>query len=82
MKRFKLTFLIMSLLLTFVIQSVIAGGGPVAHWTLDEGTGKSAKDVSGDGHDGELVGDAKWVDGHFGKALEFNGQRICHPRCR
>lgn len=73
MKRFNLTFLVISLLLTFGIPSVIAGGGPVAHWTLDEGTGKSAKDVSGNGHDGELVGDAKWVDGHFGKALEFNG---------
>ena len=73
MKRFSLTFLIMSLLLTLGTSFVIAGGGPIAHWTLDEGTGKTAKDISGNGYDGELVGDAKWVDGHFDKALEFNG---------
>jgi hypothetical protein len=45
----------------------------VAAWTFDEGTGKDIHDVSGNGNDGELVGGAKWVDGKFGKALDFDG---------
>jgi hypothetical protein len=44
----------------------------IAAWGFDEGQGKVAKDVSGNGHDGTING-AKWVDGKFGKALEFNG---------
>ena len=39
---------------------------------LDEGEGDVTKDASGKGHDGEIHG-AIWVDGKFGKALEFAG---------
>ncbi|MEK7397809.1 MAG: LamG domain-containing protein, partial [Candidatus Poribacteria bacterium] len=42
-------------------------------WLFDDGTGKVAKDSSGNGNDGTLQGDPKWVDGKFGKALSFNG---------
>ena len=41
-------------------------------WLFDEGNGGTAADTSGNGNDGEVHG-AKWVDGKFGKALEFNG---------
>ena len=41
-------------------------------WLFNEGKGGTAKDSSGNGNDGEIHG-AKWVDGKFGKALEFNG---------
>ena len=41
-------------------------------WLFNEGKGNTAKDSSGNGNDGEIHG-AKWVDGKFGKALEFNG---------
>jgi hypothetical protein len=44
----------------------------VAAWSFDEGTGNNVKDITGNGHDGAISG-AKWVDGKFGKALEFNG---------
>ena len=44
----------------------------VAAWAFDEGAGDTARDVSGNGHDGAISG-AKWVDGMFGKALKFNG---------
>ena len=43
-------------------------------WLFDEGKGKVAKDSSDNGNDGELMNDPKWVDGKFGKALEFDGQ--------
>jgi len=45
----------------------------VGMWLFDEGAGKVAKDFSGKGNDGTLVGNPKWVAGKFGKALEFNG---------
>ena len=44
----------------------------VGIWLFDEGNGDTAKDSSGNGNDGTLEG-PKWVDGKFGKALEFNG---------
>lgn len=46
-------------------------------WYLDEGKGTVAIDSSGKKHDGTLVGDTKWVDGKFGKALQFDGQDDC-----
>ena len=45
--------------------------GLVLYMPLDEGTGTSTEDFSENGFTGELNGDAKWVDGKFGKALEF-----------
>jgi len=47
--------------------------GLIGHWMLDESQGSVAKDASGNGHDGKIVGDVKWVDGKFGKALAFDG---------
>lgn len=41
-------------------------------WLFDEGKGGVATDSSDQGNDGEIHG-AKWVDGKFGKALEFDG---------
>ena len=41
----------------------------VGHWRLDG----SAADSSGNGHDGVIFGNPKWVDGVIGGALEFDG---------
>ena len=46
--------------------------GLVGYWPMDEGNGDKVKDVSGNGHDGTAK-NTKWVDGKYGKALEFNG---------
>ena len=43
-------------------------------WLFDEGTGKAAKDLSGNGNDGELKKGAKWEDGQFGRAVIFDGK--------
>ena len=51
----------------------VAEDGLVAYWPFDEGKGKEAMDVTGNGHDGELVDSPKWVEGKFGTALEFDG---------
>ena len=42
-------------------------------WTFEEGKGKVVKDLSGNGTDGEFVGDLKWAKGKFGGGLEFDG---------
>ncbi len=41
-------------------------------WLFDEGKGGVATDSSEQENDGDIHG-AKWVDGKFGKALEFDG---------
>jgi len=46
--------------------------GLVVYLPFDDGSGTTAKDLSGNKHDGQIT-KAKWVDGKFGKALEFNG---------
>jgi len=48
-------------------------------WTMEEGSGKVVKDLSGNGNDGEISGNAKWVDGKIGKALEFSGGNVKVP---
>lgn len=68
----------LSVLSLFIIASLslanVAEDGLVAYWPFDEGTGKAAEDVTGNGHDGKFAGAPKWVDGKFGTALEFDGE--------
>jgi hypothetical protein len=63
-------------LVSFVLVLSTAGNASaelVAHWTLDEGSGNTAYDISGNGLDGTLQGDPQWVVGKIGGALEFDG---------
>ena len=46
--------------------------GLVAHYTFDEGSGAALKDVSGNGHDGQITG-ATYVESPRGHALQFDG---------
>ena len=46
----------------------------VGAWTLDEGSGKIAKDSSLYKNDGKLISGPNWVGGHFDKALSFDGK--------
>jgi len=45
----------------------------LGHWRLDETSGTTAFDASGNGNDGTLMGDPQWVPGKLGGALEFDG---------
>jgi hypothetical protein len=45
----------------------------VGHWTLDQGSGTIAGDVTGNGNDGTLRGDPTWAVGQIGGALELDG---------
>jgi hypothetical protein len=63
-------------LISFVLvlsMSSSASAELVAHWPLDEGSGKIAVDATGNGHDGTIGGTANWVAGMHGLALDFDG---------
>ncbi len=62
------------LIMTSLSLANVAEDGLVAYWPFDEGNGKKAIDVTGNGHDGEVNGNPKWVDGKFGTGLEFDGE--------
>ena len=77
MKSIKIAILIATLLIFGSINnSVISADVPgvdentMLYFKFDEGSGKEVKDLSDNGNDGTIT-DAKWVEGKFGKALEF-----------
>lgn len=66
-------FMLMAMFLVAISCAQDLTNGLVAYWQFNEGDGDTAGDSSGNGYDGVLNGDPKWVDGHFGGALEFDG---------
>jgi hypothetical protein len=48
-------------------------GRLIAWWKLDDGSGNTTVDSSGNAHNGTLLGDTSWVDGIDGDALAFDG---------
>jgi len=71
----KMIYLVSFILVLSVSCSVCAD--LVGHWPLDEGSGTTVVDVSGNGNDGTLVDnptwDITWIPGITGSALEFYG---------
>ncbi len=47
--------------------------GLVAYWPLDENTGATTADASGNGHTGTLVGEYNWTTGLINSAVNFHG---------
>ncbi len=72
----KVTFVLLlcSLIITSLSIANPAEDGLVAYWSFNDGAGKTAADVTGNGYDGKFEGAPKWVDGKFGTALEFDGE--------
>lgn len=61
---------------TFTTATATIPSGSVtlqAHWSLDEGSGHTAHDVTGNGYNGKLINGPQWVNGITGTALAFNG---------
>lgn len=46
---------------------------PVGHWKLDDGSGSTAADSSGNGNAGNLGGTTSWITGKRGGALHVSG---------
>ena len=67
------TVLAVSLLFGNLSANAAVDKNTVAVWLFEEGTGKTVKDASGNGHDGEFAGSPKWVKAKFGTGLDLPG---------
>ena len=65
------SLIVIGLMFAGLSYSQIALNDVVSRWDFDQGDG--TKDSVG-GHDGELTGDPKLVDGKFKKAMSFDGK--------
>lgn len=65
-------FLLCFIFITAIASTSFCKGILVAAYSFEEGSGKVARDVTGNGHNGEIK-NAKYVEGKFGKALDFDG---------
>jgi hypothetical protein len=78
-----LTFILfVSLLVVGNVYAELDKATLAGAWLFDEDDGDMAKDSSGNGNDGTLTKNPKWVEGKFGSALEFdgtNGVEIANP---
>ncbi len=72
----KLIYLLSFVLGLGIVVTNTADADPslVGWWRLDEGSGTTAYDSSGNGRHGTLTGDPEWVAGKIGGALQFDGQ--------
>ena len=71
--KFLKAFLLISAIALISLSSTLAFENKlVGYWPFDEGKG-SPKDASGNENHGKIAGEPRWVDGKFGKALEFKG---------
>jgi hypothetical protein len=59
--------------LLVLCAAAVTRGNLVAQWNFDEGSGAVAKDSSGNGHDGKLLGTPEWATGpaDHGGAVSF-----------
>jgi len=63
-------------LISIVLVLGLAGGASadlLVHWALEEGSGTTATDSSGNGNNGTFVGTPQWVEGQIGGGLHFDG---------
>ncbi len=72
---FCLSLIVISLMLAFQSFAKVEIKNAAAIWLFDEGKGDVAKDLTGQGHDGQLKDGPKWADGKYGKALSFDGAK-------
>ncbi|MHC4595684.1 MAG: hypothetical protein ACYS19_12170 [Planctomycetota bacterium] len=70
--------LVLGLVLTSAAKEDLIGW-----WKFDDGSGNTAKDSSGNGHHGTLLGIPEWVLGpeDFGGALAFNPDKCVGVDC-
>ena len=59
-------------ILAMTFSAAAAEEGLIGHWTLREGKGAIAQDVSGQGHNGRIV-NARWADESGAMRLRFDG---------
>ncbi len=62
-------------------EVILPEDGLVARWTFDGAEGGVVEDVTGNGHDGEIIrGEPEFVEGRFGQAISFqDGELVSVP---
>ena len=77
--RRALVFLVAIALGTILVpmSTTLSAADPdiVGYWKFDEGLGTTAEDSSVNGNTGALVNSPLWIDGKFGKALQFDASQ-------
>ena len=68
-----ISFIVISLMFVGQNSTAVTIADAVGIWLFDNGPGDVAEDSSENGNDGTLKNDPTWVDGKFGKALDFDG---------
>jgi len=71
-----ISIILVGLTPTSTSDAGVASGSIVGIWLFDEDEDEIAVDSSDNGLDGTIEGSAKWVEGVFGKALEFDGAQV------
>jgi hypothetical protein len=73
--RYIVAIAVVVIILSFAFQSAakIDPESVVGVWLFDTDPKGGVKDSSGNGHDGEIMGNVEWVNGKFRSALEFPG---------
>lgn len=66
--------LLLSLMSALAVTAVAAE--LVLYFNFNEGTGDTASDSSGKGNNGVLVGNVRWVDGKYGKAIQVDNSYV------
>ncbi|MBM3237322.1 LamG domain-containing protein [Candidatus Poribacteria bacterium] len=70
--KFYIFFLLLGLILAVALIDVYAVDPDlVVYLPLDEDKGEEVVDASGNGHNAAIVGNFKWIDGKYGKAVEL-----------
>ena len=71
----KKVLLILTFWLFLIFCRSVQAQGLVGYWGFDEGSGGFAFDISGNENHG-VIYNASWIDGKFGKALDFSGSYV------
>ncbi|MHC4546492.1 MAG: LamG domain-containing protein, partial [Planctomycetota bacterium] len=72
---YKKPILLICFILALVLTNTAEAVDPdlVGWWRLDEGSGTTAVDSSGQDNHGTIIGNPPWVNGNIGLALDFDG---------
>ena len=68
-----ISLIVVSLMFVGLSYAKIDPGAVIGIWFLDDDQRGVAKDSSGNGHDGEIIGDLKVVKAKFNQGFEFDG---------
>ena len=75
MKRLIL-FCGLALFITSIVSAEITMDDVSGLWLFDEDAGNEVIDSSGNGNNGEIIGDLSYVDGKFAKGLQLPGESL------